>query len=768
MARVHPYTKGVASYRKVCERELVLIFTNTTHYHSPGTLPETRAMRGGVDKKRVTSFFTGASALRSFIKTLWPASGLEAYDAYASFANNLVRNKGSVNAIGILKDINSAARLYILGRKTTSNKFGGVWLKRNYQGLPRGLNPLWALIPAHPRLVLFVCNMVYTLRCKPNTDISTVEQPATNDRWKSWKDSYETFVASHIPEIRKVTLTNRLHFSLKSGPLGPGSIVQSGLELLLFQKLHKVEWFRDLCTAVGHEDLLKRFDGGIHWINSGMVDIAAALQSKSLKRAESLANLAFLASFAGKTRIVYILSWWLQELLYPLHVSAMSWLKLQRQDATFNQSGALKDLMKWTSLEEKDIYSFDLTAATDRWPREHQFIAFKAMFGLPWAQTWLTIMELQPYCKAHKRLVRYSVGQPMGAYASWAALAVSHHLLIRYAAFLIDDQDPKYWVLGDDVLIKGHTLASKYQELIGDMGLSISLKKSILPMEGLPSSGEFAKHIVTSGIDYTPVSPNLVNEVLRDHQWWKLSELLIDMARHYGLHLIAFNEGSVTESVILESLLSRLSKISKAKALIALTNPETGLPHLETIQPRVIKDPHKLGLPDCGEAFEDSLIVMKEELPSPWEGVISLEFLTYKLELVEAAMQRALQSQYKLREGLRETSCLSFSPKSRDMLLALPHHPIWICVENLQQVILAGEYQLAHGDLPPGTGDLSKALVDAEQLYRWLVLNKTKDVTTYDRQAYYKEKRLRIIELHNLIKGVNQPPCSHEGYDDWT
>lgn len=92
------------------------------------------------------------------------------------------------------------------------------------------------------------------------------------------------------------------------------------------------------------------------------------------------AKLVFLPDKGGKTRIVYILSWWFQELLFPLHQRMMSWLRSQPQDATYDQRGAAIKIQELTRAG-KPVWSFDLTAATDRWPAWHQALAIRGLFG---------------------------------------------------------------------------------------------------------------------------------------------------------------------------------------------------------------------------------------------------------------------------------------------------------------------------------------------------------------------------------------------------
>jgi len=92
------------------------------------------------------------------------------------------------------------------------------------------------------------------------------------------------------------------------------------------------------------------------------------------------------------------------------------------------------------------FHSFDLSAATDRLPLEVQILA------------------------------KYEFGRPMGAYSSWAMLALTHHELVRVAAVragLTGFSD--YAVLGDDIVITNDAVASEYLKIMKYLGVSINL-----------------------------------------------------------------------------------------------------------------------------------------------------------------------------------------------------------------------------------------------------------------------------------------------------
>jgi hypothetical protein len=74
--------------------------------------------------------------------------------------------------------------------------------------------------------------------------------------------------------------------------------------------------------------------------------------------------------------------------------------------------------------------------------------------------------------------VRYAQGQPMGAYSSWPMMALTHHLIIRYAASRKGIAVPKYAVLGDDALIVGDVLFDSYKEVCDELNMQVNLSKT--------------------------------------------------------------------------------------------------------------------------------------------------------------------------------------------------------------------------------------------------------------------------------------------------
>jgi hypothetical protein len=90
----------------------------------------------------------------------------------------------------------------------------------------------------------------------------------------------------------------------------------------------------------------------------------------------------------------------------------------------------------------------------------------------------------------------------MGTYSSWAAFALTHHLVVQWAARRAAWKAPRfveYTILGDDIVIADESVALQYQELMRLLGVEINMTKSVV------SSGaaEFAKRTFVDGEELT-------------------------------------------------------------------------------------------------------------------------------------------------------------------------------------------------------------------------------------------------------------------------
>lgn len=233
-----------------------------------------------------------------------------------------------------------------------------------------------------------------------------------------------------------------------------------------------------------------------------------------------LGRLAALNEPAGKVRVIAMLDPFTQWLMYPLHSALFKLFKKIPMDGTMDQIAPLNRLMSMLQKsDQKNVYSFDLSAATDRLPVKIQALILDYMLGSELGQTWKRIMTDRYFSFPLKKEeiirgvdrdteIKYSVGQPMGAYSSWAMLNLTHHLIVQWAYqrsldYKLGTLFDGYAVLGDDIVIASDSVASHYLDIMKELGVEINLSKSLLSRNG---SCEFAKRYYVNYQDASPLS----------------------------------------------------------------------------------------------------------------------------------------------------------------------------------------------------------------------------------------------------------------------
>lgn len=107
----------------------------------------------------------------------------------------------------------------------------------------------------------------------------------------------------------------------------------------------------------------------------------------------------------------------------------------------------------------------------------------------------------------------YAVGQPMGAYSSWAMLAITHHYIVQEAARRAGLLSKGGWfdgyeLLGDDIVIFNEQVAKHYLEIMTGLGVEINLAKSVISNPG--NVVEFAKRTSVNGKDVSAISAKMI------------------------------------------------------------------------------------------------------------------------------------------------------------------------------------------------------------------------------------------------------------------
>jgi len=247
---------------------------------------------------------------------------------------------------------------------------------------------------------------------------------------------------------------------------------------------------------------------------------------------------------AGKLRVFAMVTTWDQTVLGPIHDMLFAFLKGLPNDGTFDQhSSELRARSK--SINAGRSYGYDLSAATDRLPINIQSAILDLIvpdlganwsllltkrdyylkvpsesldqLGLPknatgysklgsqgklvpnevifegnsvpvYYHVYTTMggtVKIVPYL-----ILRYKVGQPMGALSSWAMLAVTHHLIVQYCyrqcygvpmglPWTKDTWYTNYEVLGDDIILFDSKVAKAYLQMMEALGVPINTSKSV-------------------------------------------------------------------------------------------------------------------------------------------------------------------------------------------------------------------------------------------------------------------------------------------------
>jgi hypothetical protein len=261
-----------------------------------------------------------------------------------------------------------------------------------------------------------------------------------------------------------------------------------------------------------------------------LMEMLEALPYKINHEDKHLGKLVDFSDKEGKTRIVAILDYWSQTALFNIHKVLFNILRKIEADCTFNQ-GKFKTIL--TNLPGP-FYSYDLTAATDRMPIALQMRVLEHVIGSVKAIAWVKLLSDRPYMTSIGKSIFYKIGQPMGGYSSWPAMALTHHAIVQIAAYRSkirfglnpNSYFSDYTLLGDDIVIGDTLVALEYLELLQALDMPISLPKSLESID----SFEFAKRLFVNKIEVTGFSLGGLESVKGSYS--SLKNFLITQSEH--------------------------------------------------------------------------------------------------------------------------------------------------------------------------------------------------------------------------------------------
>lgn len=351
-----------------------------------------------------------------------------------------------------------------------------------------------------------------------------------------------------------------------------------------------------------------------------------------------LGKLGFIPEPAAKIRVVAMVDSLTQMLLRPLHDAVFDMLKNISQDGTFDQERPARNLAKaMAKAGLKAYWSYDLSAATDRFPVSLQQALLGLFIGPMVALQWRRLLTSREFivprwigAKQHvpqgtPRSVTYCAGQPMGAYTSWAVFALSHHFLVQFAAYQANRKltwFTLYALLGDDVVIGDRDVAKAYLLLLRAIGVEVGLAKSLISES---ATFEFAKRtfrVTPEGslVDIGGVSLDAIGASVTDPSVGE-ALLLQTNARsaREGLRMLAriLGYGFRARSSLGGELASMNSRLKGLAILLTRPSSTWAMPITQWLLQVTVEVPGTLGDEDLGrllDAIRQRLVALAERL----------------------------------------------------------------------------------------------------------------------------------------------------------
>jgi hypothetical protein len=202
----------------------------------------------------------------------------------------------------------------------------------------------------------------------------------------------------------------------------------------------------------------------------------------------------------GKRRVIAMVDYHSQLALRKVHEDLLSMLNKFSTDRTFSQDPR----HNWNYNNSELFYSLDLSSATDRFPVRLQARLVGEIYGNHrFGEQWANLLLNRDYMDPEGNNCRYAVGQPMGAYSSWAAFTLTHHLTVAWSAYKARKTMgfDQYIILGDDIVIKDNRIAEIYKGQMMRMGVDISLPKTHVSK----NTYEFAKRWIKDDREITGI-----------------------------------------------------------------------------------------------------------------------------------------------------------------------------------------------------------------------------------------------------------------------
>jgi len=454
---------------------------------------------------------------------------------FINYVSNLRQASGLPFCIRYMKSVRLHITRYICGKPLLVNKD----LVSLTNGFPTNFLYLKEFIDSNNYIKIrgVLTLLYYTRSIIPNIKEEKLVKPnlsSINEKYKGKEYSIPLYFIKEWVKNNNFSkdlpkYDGKLHYiSSKGSPFGKATITGPFALFYMVETSQKMlQYFINLIGEDSYNNLFGNF------IKLLIKDHRLMTPGKVIG---SLGKISIVKDPELKRRPIAMLDYNSQLLLRPIHDDLLNNLSKLSQDRTFTQNPH----NKWTTRGNK-FWSLDLSSATDRFPIKLQEKLISVIYdNWDFAKAWSGILIDRDFYYEGKYL-RYSVGQPMGAYSSWAAFTLSHHLVVAWCAYLCGIRRfTDYIILGDDIVINNDKVARKYISVMTKLGVDISLQKTHVSR----NTYEFAKRWIKNRIEISPLPlKGILCNYIRPQV--VLQQLLIYM--HNNTH--NFN-GTVLELVI--------------------------------------------------------------------------------------------------------------------------------------------------------------------------------------------------------------------------
>lgn len=361
------------------------------------------------------------------------------------------------------------------------------------------------------RAILSILWVSRDLNLKPEIDLASILTENKSDECQIILDELENnFSHLGMPSdpVSWWEMSNpEKTFSSKQGPNGPATVT-GFLEVLTYSDSQ----IEDISTF--SNEYVEIFSD-LRSVPKIIADIRLGQKLDRDRDRVELRRLSAIADYEGKTRIIAIGDYLSQLYLKPVHQRLMKILRKLPGDLTFRQD-ELPSIIWNHWIKNRTPTSTDLKTATDRLPVSVSAkVLSKIWMNEDLSKSWLKLMATWDFknCnrQSDKKHVQYKVGQPMGLYSSWPALALTNHALVRLSAHRIGFSKFKdYLILGDDTVIFNKKVEVEYRETMKKIGVEIDLNDSFSCSK--THSLEIAKRIFRKGLEVSPIPLRLIDK----------------------------------------------------------------------------------------------------------------------------------------------------------------------------------------------------------------------------------------------------------------